>query len=136
MKEVKGIKTTLKQILDSDSINAASADWVIPERATILSGGYGTLVEAEGGGLYLVSTGNWFRSIYGTKTLPQVLEFNQLQDIGLTEIKDKIVRNEEKKLEIKQVVKKNGQEIRGENNVSPKKVDKAVASNPDSEKKD
>ena len=140
MEKVKGIKTTLQQVLDSDSINAANTDWIVPKKATILSNNYGTLVEPEEGGLYVVSVGNWFRSSYISKSLPQVREFNELQDKGLTAIKDKIVRHEEKKPEVKQeekqLVKENGQEIRGKNNVGPKKTDKAVASNPESEKKD
>jgi hypothetical protein len=136
MQKVKGVKTTLEQVLNSDSINAANTEWVVPDRATILSNNFGTLVELEGGSLYLVSVGNWFRSIYSTKTLPQVLEFNDLQDKGLTAIKDKVVRHEKNKPETKQVVKENGQEIRGKNNVGFKKVDKTMASNTEGEKKD
>lgn len=140
MEKVKGIKTTLQQVLNSDSINAANTDWIVPKKATILSNNSGTLVEPEEGGLYVVSVGNWFRSSYITKPLPQVQEFNELQDKGLTAIKDKIVRHEEKRPEVKQeakqLVKENGQEIRGKNNVGPKKIDKAVASDPESEKKD
>lgn len=140
MEKVKGIKTTLQQVLNSDPINAANTDWIVPKKATILSNNSGTLVEPEEGGLYVVSVGNWFRSSYITKPLPQVQEFNELQDKGLTAIKDKIVRHEEKRPEVKQeskqLVKENGQEIRGKNNVGPKKIDKAVASDPESEKKD
>lgn len=136
MQKVKGMRVTLQQVFDSDSINAAATDWVVPKKATILSNNGGTLIEAEEGGLYLVSVGNWFRSVFNGRPLPQVDAFNELQDKGFTVIKDKVVRHEEKKPEIKQAVKENGQEIRGKNNVGPKKADKAVASNPEGEKKD
>jgi hypothetical protein len=56
--------------------------------------------------------------------------------MGLTAIKDKVVRHEEKsKVEEKKVEKSDGQEVRSQNNVIPKKIDKAVASNTKSEKK-
>lgn len=135
MNTVKGIKVTLKQVLDSDSVNAANTEWITPKTATILSNNSGTLVESEDNSLYIVSVGNWFRSIFIAKSLPQVSQFNELQDKGLTAIKDKIIRNEEKKSEVKQVVKQHGQEIRGKDNVGIKKVDKAVAPNPQGEKK-
>lgn len=133
---VKGVRITLDQVMNSEAINATSADFVTPKKATILSNNSGTLIEAETGGLYIVSVGNWFRSIFNGKALPQVDQFNKLQDLGLTAIKDKIVRHEEKpKLEEKKVEKLDGQEIRSQDNVSVKKVDKAVGSNIKSEKK-
>jgi hypothetical protein len=81
--------------------------------------------------------GNWFRSAYNNKGLPQVDEFNQLQDLGFTVIKDKLIRNEEKPVleEKKNTEIPNGQEIRRQDNVGIKKVDKAVASNIKSQKK-
>lgn len=133
---VKGVRITLDQVMNSEAINATSADFVTPKKATILSNNSGTLIEAETGGLYIVSVGNWFRSAFNGKALPQVDQFNRLQDLGLTAIKDKIVRHEEKpKLEEKKVEKLDGQEIRSQNNVSVKKVDKTVGSNLKSEKK-
>lgn len=135
MSKVLGIKVKLEQIFNSDNPAISGKDWVVPKKATILSGNSGTLIEAEEGGLYLVPVGDWFRSNYYGRSLPQVDAFNQLQDYGMTAIKDKIVRHEEKKPEIKTSVKENGQEIRSKNNVSIKKVDKAVASNPEGEKK-
>lgn len=136
MEQVKGMKVKLQQVFDSEAIDAAATEFIVPKKATILSNNGGTLVEAESGSLYIVSVGNWFRSVYNGRPLPQVDAFNELQDKGFTAIKDKVVRHEEKKPEIKQAVKENGQEIRGKNNVGPKKTDKAVASNPESEKKD
>lgn len=140
MSKVLGIKVKLEQIFNSEAVAISGKEWIVPKKATILSSNAGTLVESEEGGLYLVPIGDWFRSAYQGKTLPQVGAFNQLQDYGLTAIKDKIVRHEEKKPEIKQEVKQavkaNGQEIRGKDNVGVKKADKAVASNPQSEKKD
>lgn len=136
MNKVLGIKIKLQQVFDSDAISVSGKEFVTPKKATILSGNSGTLIEAQEGGLYLVPVGDWFRSPFIGKPFPQVDAFNELQDKGFTAIKDKIVRHEEKKPEVKQVVKENGQEIRRQNNVSIKKVDKAVASNPQSEKKD
>lgn len=134
---VKGIKVSLDQIMDSDSIDASKTDFVVPKKATILSNNSGTLMEAEDGNLYLATVGNWFRSNFIGKQLPQVDQFNKLQDLGLTVIKDKIVRHEEKpKLEEKKVEKLDGQEVRRKDNVSVKKVDKAMASDIKSEKKD
>lgn len=123
MKPVKGVKITLQDVLDSNPVSAFNTDWVIPARATILSGGSGTLIETAENKLYLVSKGDWFRSDFYLKGIPQVSMFNQLQDLGFTEIKDKIVRNPEPMKE------NDGQEIRGENNVSIAKTDKTVASN-------
>ena len=140
MSKVLGIKVKLEQIFNSEAVAISGKEWIVPKKATILSSNAGTLVETEEDGLYLVPIGDWFRSAYQGKTLPQVGAFNQLQDYGLTAIKDKIVRHEEKKpevkQEVKQAVKANGQEIRGKDNVGVKKADKAVASNPQSEKKD
>lgn len=140
MSKVLGIKVKLEQIFNSDNPSISGKEWVVPKKATILSGNSGTLIEAEGGGLYLIPVGDWFRSSYYGRSLPQVDAFNQLQDYGMTAIKDKIVRHEEKKpevkQEVKQVVKENGQEIRSKNNVGVKKADKAMASNPEGEKKD
>lgn len=140
MSKVLGIKVTLQQILNSDAPSVSGKEWVVPKKATILSGNSGTLIEAQEGGLYLIPVGDWFRSSFIGKPLPQVDDFNELQDKGFTAIKDKIVRHEEKKTEIKQeakqMVKENGQEVRSQNNVSSKKVNQAVASNSKSEKKD
>lgn len=124
MKPVRGIKTTLKDLVDGNPANAIFGDYVTPAKATILSFHMGTLVESAEGGLYLVPQGDWFRSDYYLRGLPQVSDFNYLQDMGFTEIKDKIVRNEEK----------NGQEVRGEDNVSIEKADEAVASDSSEEK--
>lgn len=140
MSKVLGIKVKLEQIYNSDNPSISGKEWIIPKKATVLSGNSGTLIEDQEGGLYLVPVGDWFRSNYYGRSLPQVDAFNQLQDYGLTAIKDKIVRHEDKKPEVKQetkpVVKENGQEIRGKNNVSIKKVDKAVATNTESQEKD
>jgi hypothetical protein len=134
---VKGIKITLDQVINSEAINADSGEYVVPKKATVLSYNSGTLVEVAEGGLYLVTIGNWFRSSYNNKGLPQVSDFNRLQDLGLTVIKDKIVRNEDKVpvKDTKIVEKIHGQEIRSQDNVSVKKVDKAVAPHIKSEKK-
>lgn len=140
MSKVLGIKVKLEQILNSDAPSVSGKEWIVPKKATILSGNSGTLIEAEEGGLYLVPVGDWFRSNFYGRAFPQVDAFNELQDKGFTAIKDRIVRHEEKKPEVKQeakpMVKENGQEIRSKNNVSVKKADKAVASNPEGEKKD
>lgn len=139
MSKVLGIKIKLQQVFDSEAVSVSGREFVVPKKATILSNNSGTLIESEEGGLYLIPVGDWFRSSFYGRAFPQVDAFNQLQDYGLTAIKDKIVRHEEKKPEVKQetklVVKENGQEIRSKNNVSVKKADKAVASNPPSEKK-
>lgn len=138
-KLVRGVRVSIDQVINSEAPNAASRDYVTPKKATVLSSNSGTLIEAEEGGLYIVPVGEWFRSIYFGRAIPQVDQFNQLQDYGLTQIKDKLVRNEEPKLEEKVEVKKseksNGQEIPSQNNVSSKKIDKAMASNPKCEKK-
>lgn len=140
MSKVLGIKVKLEQIFNSDAPSVSGKEWVVPKKATILSGNSGTLIEAQEGGLYIVPVGDWFRSNFYGRSFPQVDAFNQLQDMGFTAIKDKIVRHEEKQPEVKQeakpMVKENGQEIRSKNNVSVKKTDKTVASNPESEKKD
>lgn len=133
---IKGVRITLEQIMNSEAVEASNADFVVPKKATILSNNSGTLMEAEDGKLYLATVGNWFRSSFNGKLLPQVDQFNKLQDLGLTVIKDKIVRHEEKpKLEEKKAEKLDGQEVRSQNNVGVKKIDKAVGSNIKSEKK-
>jgi hypothetical protein len=134
---VKGIKITLNEVINIEAISASSGDYIIPKKATVLSNNSGTLIQAEDGSLYLVTLGNWFRSAYNNKGLPQVDEFNQLQDLGFTVIKDKLIRNEEKPVleEKKNTEIPNGQEIRRQDNVGIKKVDKAVASNIKSQKK-
>jgi hypothetical protein len=124
---VRAIKVTLQQILDSDAVNAVGMEFIEPKKATILSNNSGTLVEDEVGQLFLVPVGEWFRSSHYGKRMSQVTEFNKLQDLGFTLIKDKLVRNEEKLVN-------DGQEIRSEDNVSVKKVNKAVASNTGSKK--
>lgn len=140
MKKDMGIKVKLDQIINSEALDASSREWVTAKKATILANSQGTLIEAEEGGLYLIPVGLWFRSDLYNKGLSQVDDFNRLQDLGLTAIKEKIVRHQEKQEKkeapAKEVGNKNGQEIRGQNNVSPKKVDQAVASDIESEKKD
>jgi hypothetical protein len=150
MSKVRGVKVTLKQVINSDAPNAAFREWVTPKKATILSSNGGTLVEAEEGGLFIIPVGDWFRSPYQGRSMPQVDSFNELQDYGLTAIKDKIVRHSEKapvveskeeakpeiKPEIKPTVKTNGQTIRGQSNVGLKKANQTVAPNIKSEKKD
>lgn len=127
MKPVRAIKITLNDLIDSNPANTMFGDWVVPAKATILSGSAGTLVESAEGGLYLVPVGDWFRSDFFGRGLPQVSDFNQLQDLGFTEIKDRLVRNSEPQKE------EDGQEIRGEDNVGIEKADEAVAA--DSSKK-
>ncbi len=134
MSKVQAIKVSLEQVINSDSPNAAIKDFVTPIKATVLSYNAGTLIEAQEGGLYLVSMGTWFRTPYNGKAMPQVDAFDQLQDLGLTVIKDKIVRNDSSTL--KEVEKEDGQKVRSQNNVSSKKANKAVASNIKSEAKD
>jgi hypothetical protein len=133
MSKVLGIRITMQQVFDSEAVAVSGKEFVVPKKATILSGNGGTLIEAESGGLYLIPIGDWFRSSFYGKSFPQVDGFNELQDKGFTAVKDKMFRHEEKQ---KQVVKEDGQEVRSKNNVSPKKTDKAVAPNPASEKKD
>lgn len=148
MKKIRAIKINLEQVLDSHAPDASVRDFITPKKATILNKGGGTLVEAEEGGYFIVPVGEWFQSSYNGKMLPQVDEFNKLQDMGFTAIKDKIVRHAEKveekpkveavkiesKQEIKPAVKSNGQAIRSQNNVGLKKVNQAVASNIKSQK--
>jgi hypothetical protein len=134
LSKVQAIKVSLEQVINSDSPNAAIKDFVTPIKATVLSYNAGTLIQAQEGGLYLVSMGTWFRTPYNGKAMTQVDAFDQLQDLGLTVIKDKIVRHEEKTE--KKEVSDNGQAIRSQNNVSPKKANKAVATDIKSEAKD
>ena len=134
MQKDKGIRVSMEQIINSDSLNASNADWITPKKATMLSGNAGTLVEAEEGGMYLIPMGLWFRSDFCNKGLSQVDEFNKLQDLGLTVIKDKIVRYDEKPEQ--KEVSDNGQAVRSQNNVSTKKANKAMAANTKSEAKD
>jgi hypothetical protein len=131
MNKVLGIKIKLQQVLDSEAVSVSGKEFVVPKKATILSNNSGTLIEAEEGGLYLIPVGDWFRSPFIGKTFKQVDAFNELQDKGLTAIKDKVVRHENKASE-----KVNGQEIRRQNNVGIKKADKAMGSDIKSEKKD
>lgn len=148
MSQIRGIKISLKQLMDSDAPDASVRHWVVPKKATILSNNGGTLIEDETGEHYLVTIGEWFRSPYNGKAMPQVDQFNKLQDLGFTVIKDRMFRHEEeqkKELEvpvvkaqpvIKPVVKNNGQALRSQNNVGSKKISQTVATNPASEKKD
>lgn len=123
MNTVRAMKITLENIMNSDAPSVVGSQFVTPAKATVLSGNAGTLVETAEGELYLVPMGEWFRSAYYLKGMGQVSAFNQLQDLGLTEIKDKIVRND-------------GQEIPSKNNVSVEKIDEAVEANPKRKKKD
>jgi hypothetical protein len=122
MSKVRGIKAKLQDIIDSNPVDSMFSDFVTPKAATILSMNAGTFIEAEEGGTYLVPMGEWFRSSYYHKAMPQVSDFNQLQDLGLTAIKDKVVRKEER-----------GQEVRSQDNVGVKKADEAVATDSSSE---
>jgi hypothetical protein len=133
MKEVRAIKVKLEQIMENDAPDAATKHWVVPAKATILSGSNGTLLQVDTGDYYLATAGEWFRSVYIGKAMPQVDSFDKLQDIGITAIKDKIVRNDAKP---KEVVKQNEQELRSKNNVSTKKAGKTVGTNSPSQKKD
>lgn len=133
MSKVLGIKISLVQILNSDAPNAATKEFVTPKKATVLSNNYGTLVEAEEGGYFLVPVGTWFRSNFYGKSMPQVDDFDKLQDLGLTAIKDKIIRNDSKPTVVE---KNNGQEIRSKNNSSLAKVNKTIPTNIESEEKD
>lgn len=135
MSQVRGIKVNLEQIMNSDAPDASSRHWVTPKKATILSRNYGTLVETEENEYFIVPVGEWFRSSYFGKALPQVDDFDKLQDLGLTAIKDKIVRNN---LPAKKenTVKSDGQKIRRKDNVSFKKAGSAMAPNSRSSKKD
>lgn len=126
-KLVSAVKVNIDQIFESDVIDSAGKVFVIPKKATVLVNNIGTLIQTEDGKLYLSSVGNWFRSIYYNRPMPQVDEFNKLQDLGLTLIKDSMFRLKSENT--------NGQEIRGENNVSVKKTDKTMASNIKSKKK-
>ena len=127
-KPVKAIKITLDQLTNSDPPNGANYEFVTPVKATIMSLNYGTLVETAEGALFLVPVGDWFRSQYSGRGMEQVSAFNELQDFGLTAIKDKIVRQPEKE--------SLGQEISVEDNVSVEKADETVAANPKRKKKD
>lgn len=127
---VKSIKVTLDDIVNSVAVDAASKEFVVPKKATILSNSSGTLIQTEQNSYYLVTVGDWFRSTYYGKNLPQVDDFNQLQDYGFTLIKDKIIRNtSEVKKEIPKVEKVDGQEIRSKNIISTQKTNKTVAPN-------
>lgn len=121
-KNVRAIKINIDQIKDVQSIVATNRDFIVPKKATILSNKAGTLIQDESGAYFLVTMGDWFRASF--RPLPQVDDFNQLQDLGLTEIKDKIVRNNTTNL-----VTNNGQEIPKQDNVSIKKINKTVAPN-------
>lgn len=134
MSKVHAIKITLDQVINSEAPNAAIKDFVTPVKATVLAYNAGTLIEAQEGGLYLVSMGTWFRTPYNGKAMSQVDAFDQLQDLGLTVIKDRLVRNDAPAL--KETEKSDGQKVRSQNNVSSKKANKAVASNSKSEEKD
>lgn len=134
MQKDKGIRVSIEEIINGDALNASSSFWVTPKKATILASNAGTLIEAEEGGMFLIPIGLWFRSDFCNKGLPQVSEFNKLQDLGFTLIKDKIVRYEEK-TEQKEV-SNNGQAVRSQDNVSPKKANKAMGTNSKSEAKD
>ena len=133
MSRVLGIKISLAQIMNSDAPNATTKEFVVPKKATILSGNYGTLIEAVDAGYFLVPMGTWFRSSFYGKTLPQVDDFDALQDLGLTLIKDKIIRNDSKSSVVE---RESGQEIRAKNNSSVTKINKAIPSNTGGEKKD
>lgn len=125
---VRAVKITLDQLINSEPPNGAQYEFITPTKATIMSLNYGTLVETAEGSLFLVPVGDWFRSQYSGKGMEQVSAFNELQDFGLTAIKDKVVRQPEKE--------SLGQEIRVEDNVSVEKADEAVAANPERKKKD
>lgn len=128
MDRVIGIRVSLNQVINSDAPSASAKDWVIPKKATILSNNYGTLIQVDSGDYFLVPVGLWFRSVFSNKNLPQVEDFNKLQDLGLTLIKDKIVRNEDKPIST-EVEESDGQKVRSQNIISSSKINKTVAAN-------
>ncbi len=135
MSKVRATKVTLKDILDGEAVNAVSKEYVTPKKATILSNNAGTLVEAEEGGLFLVTVGDWFRSPFFGRGISQVDNFEQLRTMGFTAIKEALPEILTKK-EIKPSEKSSGQEIRSKDNGGIKKADKAMASDNRSQKKD
>jgi len=128
--EVVGIKVSIDQIFNSDSPNVNNKNFIVPKKATILSGNNGTLVQDSNNEYFIVPVGLWFRSKFSSSNLPQVDVFDKLQDLGFTLIKDKIIRNDSKVVE-----NISGQKIREQNNVSVKKVDKTVGTDIKSEEK-
>ena len=122
MKEIKAIKIDIDDVYNNNPVDASKKQFVIPVKATVLSNKAGTLIQIQDNSYYLVTMGDWFRSSYNNKAMVQVDHFNQLQDYNLTYLKESIFRH-------KDTDKNEKQEIRGEDNVSIKKIDKTMASN-------
>lgn len=94
-KPVRACKTTLAKVFDNDRPNGLNYLYVAPVKATVLSQGSGVLIEDEVGDLFLVNSGIWFQ--YGDTNFHQVSMFNELQDKGFTQLKDRAIRYPEAK---------------------------------------
>lgn len=128
--EVLAVRISIEEVINSHAANSAFKTRVTPKKATLLSNNSGTLIQDENNVYYVVQVGEWFRSKFNNGRLPQVDDFNKLQDLGLTLIKDRIIRNEDKVVE-----NISGQKIREQNNVSPPKINKAVGTDIKSKEK-
>ncbi len=114
MKTIRAKLTTKDRLIQSDQPLKELPDLVIPVSATVLSFGMGAAIEVEGGKVYQVDAGEWFRHA-PNKPLPQVSFFDELQNYNLTLIKDKILR------------KDYGQNVEVQNTSSPETTDKVLS---------
>lgn len=89
-KQVKATPVTIDDLLNNN-LNSARFEYITPTSATVLTNNAGTLVrEVDGGKLYLVMVGDWFRYT-GNQNLPQITEFDQLSGYNLTQLKKQVV---------------------------------------------
>lgn len=90
MKQIRAYRTTLEEVLNAHPADSATSHFAVPTKATILAFNSGTLIQDSAGNYSIAVPGEWFRN--GDNTLPQVDAFDQLNAVGLTVLKEDILK--------------------------------------------
>jgi hypothetical protein len=142
MKELRGYKITLEEVLNAHPADALNQQFISPVKATILSFNAGTLSQDKAGNYFITVPGEWHR--WGNNSLPQVDAFDQLNAMNLTLLKEDLMKElfapKEEELpapapvvEEKEVV--SGQEDGKHDSTGDEKVNPPVEANPKRQKK-
>jgi hypothetical protein len=135
MKTLRAYKITLEEVLNAHPADSANSQFLVPVKATLLAFKAGTLVQDKHGSYFIVSLGEWHRE--GDNTLPQVDAFDKLNSVGLTLLKEDLMKEifakEEQKITTKEF--SGGQEIREQDNSAVKEISSPVEANTKRQKK-
>jgi hypothetical protein len=133
MKTLRGYKITLEEVLNAHPADSANSQFLVPVKATLMAFKAGTLVQDKHGSYFIVSAGEWHRE--GDNTLPQVDSFDKLNAVGLTLLKQDLMKDlfAPKKEVTKEEPR--GQEDGKHNSSGDEKIDPPVEANPKREKK-